>query len=52
MAAGGAGMSMDVEEMTLPQLPDIVQGAVAAGGSGRKGGGKGRRGRGRKGARS
>ncbi|EIW57947.1 uncharacterized protein TRAVEDRAFT_72858 [Trametes versicolor FP-101664 SS1] len=52
VAAGGAGMSMDVEEMTLPQLPDIVQGAAAAGGSGRKGAGKGRRGRGRKGARS
>lgn len=48
MAAGGAGMSMDVEEMTLQQLPDIAP--AAAGGSGRKSAGKGRRGR--KGARS
>ncbi|KAI0833823.1 hypothetical protein BC628DRAFT_1499098 [Trametes gibbosa] len=48
-AGAGAGVSMDVEEMTLQQLPEAVP--AAGGGSGRKGAGKGRRGRGRKGAR-
>ncbi|OJT01769.1 DNA topoisomerase 2-binding protein 1 [Trametes pubescens] len=50
VAVGGAGMHMDVEEMTLQQLPDIAAAAAAA--AGRKSAGKGKRGRGRKGARS
>ncbi|KAI0363605.1 hypothetical protein BV20DRAFT_1031089 [Pilatotrama ljubarskyi] len=47
---GGAGTSMDVEEMMLPQLPDVAAGRS---GAARKaaGSGRSRRGRGRKGAR-
>ncbi|KAI8969897.1 hypothetical protein BD414DRAFT_502526 [Trametes punicea] len=43
LGAGDAGASMDVEEMTLPQLPDMS--SVAAGGSGRRNVGRNRRGR-------
>ncbi|KAI0656497.1 hypothetical protein C8Q70DRAFT_1012254 [Cubamyces menziesii] len=40
------GMSIDVDEMTLPQLPDVVASAA------RRPAGRGRRGRARKGARA
>ncbi|KAI0636255.1 hypothetical protein C8Q77DRAFT_1102527 [Trametes polyzona] len=49
--ADGVGGSMDVEEMTLPQLPDVVSATASGSGSGRRGTGR-RRGRGRKSTRA